>query len=286
MSNEIIYAVAALGGMGIVFGVLLAVASKYLSVETDERIPQITEVLPGANCGGCGFAGCGAFASAVVEKKAPINGCPVGGNAAAKNIAKIMGVKSTTQIKKVARVQCMGRPEVAEAKYKYEGISDCLAATKLSGGPKSCEYGCMGLGTCVAACQFNAISIIRGVAVVDAAKCTACGKCAKACPKNIIELVPAENTVWVLCSSHDKGAVVKDKCSVGCIGCKICEKTCKEKAIKVENCKATIDYTKCTKCGECVLKCPKKIILTDIVLKDTVQEEINKYMSEMTKGAY
>ena len=263
ISNEIIYAVTALGGMGLIFGVMLAIASKYLGVEVDERITQITEILPGANCGGCGYAGCDAFATAVVAKTAPVNGCSACSKETVKQIAKIMKTRASAKGRMVALVQCAGNSEVANEKYAYDGITDCVAASLLAGGPKACAYGCMGLGTCVTVCKFDAISVVNGVAVVNATKCTACGMCKKACPKKVIELVPAESTVWVLCSSRDKAAVTKSSCTVGCGGCKLCEKTCEAKAIKVKEYNATIDYEKCTKCGECVLKCPKKIIMTE-----------------------
>lgn len=246
--------------MGLLFGSLLAYASKKFAVEVDERIPFITEALPGANCGGCGFAGCAAFAAAVVEGKAPVNGCPVGGAACAAKIAEIMGVKAEASERKIARVLCNGTCDQAKDKFDYYGVTDCVAAAKLGGGQKSCAYGCLGLGTCVKACMFDAIKIENGIAVIDKNKCTACGKCAAACPKNVIELIEESRETWVMCKSKDPGKEVRKVCDTGCIACKICEKACKFDAIHVVDNVAVIDYEKCVNCNQCVIKCPKKII--------------------------
>ncbi len=260
MIDKIIAPVLSLGGMGLLFGSLLAYASQKFAVEVDERIPLVSEALPGANCGGCGYAGCGAFATAVVEGKAPVDGCPVGGASVASNVAEIMGVTVDATERKIARVLCNGTNNVAKEKYEYYGAMDCVAASKLGGGPKSCAYGCMGLGTCVKACQFDAIKIENGIAVIDPDKCTACGKCVNACPKSVIELIPESSKTWVMCKSKDKGKDVRALCDTGCIGCKICEKQCKFDAIHVVDNIAIIDYEKCVNCNQCVVKCPKNII--------------------------
>lgn len=257
---EILFPILALAGMGVLFGVLLGVSAKIFKVEQDERVPQIVEALPGANCGGCGFAGCSAFAQAVVDGQAKANGCPVGGEKSGAAIAAIMGVELEQGEKKVARVLCSGTHAVASTKYIYDGITDCNAAYRYGGGEKTCLYGCTGYGSCVRACMFDAIHVIDGVARVDSEKCTACGKCVEACPKHIIELVPAGQQTFVMCRSREKGAVIKDICKAGCIGCKICEKNCAYGAITVEDNIARIDYSKCTNCGVCVAKCPKKVI--------------------------
>ncbi|WHH61039.1 RnfABCDGE type electron transport complex subunit B [Petroclostridium sp. X23] len=260
MIDKILAPVLSLGGMGLAFGSLLAYASQKFAVEVDERVPLVIEALPGANCGGCGYAGCGAFAAAVVEGKAPVNGCPVGGASCAANVAEIMGVTAGEEERKIARVLCQGTKDNAREKYEYYGVDDCVAASKLGGGSKGCAYGCTGLGTCVKVCPFDAIKIQNGIAVIDEKKCTACGKCVSACPKNIIELVPESAATWVVCKSRDRGPEVKTHCDVGCIACKICEKACRFDAIKVENNIAVIDYSKCVNCSQCVVKCPKKII--------------------------
>ena len=222
---NIVYAVAVLFIMGIVFAILLGVAAKVFAVEVDERVPLVRECLPGANCGGCGYPGCDGLAAAIVEGTAPVNGCPVGGAAAAAKIAEVMGVAVEAGERKVAHVYCNGGCNAVD-KTKYEGLQDCTAAMRVAGGPKACAYGCMGLGSCVKACAFDAIHVVDGVAKVDTEKCVACGKCVAACPKKLIDLVPESKKVHVNCVNKDKGPEVMKVCASGCIGCKMCEKTC------------------------------------------------------------
>lgn len=256
----IINSILVLGIMGLIFGAILAYASKKFAVKTDERIDAILEVLPGANCGGCGFPGCSGLASAIVEGRAPVNGCPVGGSECASKVAKIMGVSSEEGEKKVAFVKCNGNCNVSKDKYIYEGIKDCKAANALNAGSKDCRYGCLGLGSCVSVCKFDAIKVVDGVALVDETKCVMCGKCIEACPKGLIIEKPIQNKVAVACSSKEFGKAVKDKCSVGCLGCGICEKSCPFGAIHLEDKVAKIDFDKCVQCMVCVEKCPTKAI--------------------------
>lgn len=258
--NVILYPVLIVGIIGLLFGLLLAFASIIFEVKADEREEKILEELPGANCGACGYAGCSAYASAILNDNAPVNACSVGKNRVANKIADIMGVKAEAVEEKSARVMCIGNCDVSKYKYEYHGISDCFAAMKLAGGAKTCPNGCLGLGNCVSVCNFGAISIVNGVAVIDEEKCTACGMCINKCPKRIIKFVPKKNKVWVPCSNNEKGINTKEYCSVGCIGCKMCEKVCPTSAISVTQNFATIDYQKCINCGECAQKCPKKII--------------------------
>ncbi len=249
-----------LGGLGLLFGLLLAFASIIFKVDTDERIDEITNLLPGANCGGCGFAGCSAFAKAIVDGKASVSGCKVVSEENMEKISLVMGVECTKEERKVAFVNCSGKCGVSQDKYEIFGVDDCLTAYTLSGGPKKCSYGCMGLGSCVSVCKFGAISIVDGVAVVDDSRCVGCGSCVAICPKHVISLIPATQKVIVACSSKDKGAVVKDYCSVGCIGCGICAKNCAQNAVTVTDFLAEVDNDKCVDCGICTEKCPKKII--------------------------
>lgn len=258
--NQIISAVLVVGITGLIFGCILALASVIFAVKKDERIDKIAEILPGANCGGCGFAGCSAYAAAVVNDGAAVNLCSVGKAPVAGKIADIMGCTAGEVKEMTAKVLCAGTCEQAKEKYIYNGIPNCKAAAKLAGGAKICGYGCLGLGSCAAVCGFGAISIQDGIAVVDEEKCTACGKCKEACPKHIIELVPKQASVHILCNNKDKGASVNKYCSVGCIGCKLCEKNCPSGAITVTDNLAVIDYEKCTGCGICAEKCPKKVI--------------------------
>ena len=248
----IIIAAVIVGGTGLFIGVFLGVAGKKFAVEVDEREEAITGVLPGNNCGGCGYAGCSGLAAAIVKGEAEISGCPVGGAPVAEKIGAIMGVEAGSQARQVAFVKCAGTCDKAGKDYEYHGLNDCIMVNMMqAGGPKSCNYGCLGEGSCVKACPFDAIHIVDGVAVVDKEECKACSKCIAACPKKLIELVPYDQKHLVQCSSW----------SVGCIGCKMCEKVCESDAIKVEGNVAHIDPEKCTDCGKCAEKCPKKCIM-------------------------
>lgn len=263
MFNIILWPVVTLGGLAILFGIVLAYASKKFAVEVNPKTAEVREALPGANCGGCGFAGCDAMADAIVSGRASVAGCPVGGSALAEKLAQIMGVTAEATERKVARVLCGGDCNNAKQKYEYQGIEDCKVAEALAGGSKSCRYGCTGLGSCVKVCPFDAIHVVNDVAVVDEEKCTACAKCIAVCPKNIIELVPVANQVRVLCKNLEKGKDVMQSCKVGCIACQKCVKACKFDAITVENNVAKIDYSKCTNCMMCAEACPTKTIYAD-----------------------
>lgn len=257
----IIIATCVVGGTGLIIGLLLGFAGKAFYVEVNEKEIEVREALPGNNCGGCGYAGCDALAKAIANGEAEANACPVGGAAVAEVIAGIMG--STVDVtKNVAFVKCSGDCEKAKDRFNYNGTEDCnQAALSTGGGQKACTYGCLGFGSCVKACEFDAIHVENGIAKVDIEKCVACGKCIKACPKHLIELVPYEQKQKVACNSNSFGKDVKAVCSAGCIGCKICEKQCEFDAIHVENNIAHIDYSKCTNCGKCKEKCPVKVIL-------------------------
>lgn len=259
-----ISAIVVLGGLGIIFAVILGFASKAFHVDVDPKITLIREALPGANCGACGYPGCDGMSKAIAEGRAPVNGCPVSSAAAVEKIGKVMGVEASTGEKKVAKVLCKGCDNNAVKKYNYEGIHDCKAAAAIAGGDKACNQGCLGFGTCVNACKFGAIKVVDGVAVVDKEKCTSCGKCIEVCPKAVIELVPYTQEVVVECKNLDFGKATKEVCSAGCIGCKMCEKNCPFDAIHVVNNIAKIDYEKCKQCLVCVAKCPTKAISGDL----------------------
>ncbi len=249
------------GGVGLFIGIFLGVAGKKFAVEVDEREEAVLACLPGSNCGGCGYAGCAALAKAIAEGEAPVSQCPVGGEPVAEAIAAIMGQEVEKSARKVAYVKCAGTCEKAKPKYDYSGLEDCIMANMLqNNGPKACTYGCLGMGTCVKACPFDAIHIVDGIAVIDREVCKACGKCVAACPKKLIELTSYEQNYLVKCNSKDKGKDVLSACSTGCIGCKMCEKVCESDAIHVINNIACIDSSKCTNCGKCAEKCPKKVI--------------------------
>ncbi|PKM95920.1 MAG: ferredoxin [Firmicutes bacterium HGW-Firmicutes-1] len=260
---NILYAAAALGGLALLFGVGLGFAAIKFAVEVDPLVPVVRELLPGANCGGCGFAGCDAFANALVSGAARPNGCPVNNSDNASKIAIALGQVAVVGEKTSAFVKCNGTCDLASEKYEYYGIKDCQAATYLQGtGSKGCEYGCLGLGSCFNVCMFDAITIENGIAIIDEDKCVSCGLCVNACPKNIIEIVKVSGHTRVKCNSKDKGKEVKANCSVGCIGCGICVKQCESDAIHVNDSLAKIDYDKCINCGKCVAKCPTKAIIS------------------------
>lgn len=257
---EILIPIICFAALGGIFALILAIASKVFAVKVDERIPKITECLPGANCGGCGYTGCAAYAEAIAKGDAAVNRCSAGGSEVSEKIAAIMGVTAGETLRYRAQVMCSGTNKFSSKKYVYEGAQDCVSAVRLGGGDKTCPNGCIGLGSCVSACKFNAIKVVDGVAVVDYRLCTGCGQCAAVCPKNTIRIIPFDSAHWVGCNSVDKGAQVRKYCEVGCIGCKMCEKVCEFGAITVKDNLASIDYSKCTDCGKCVEKCPRKII--------------------------
>lgn len=267
---DILIAIGILGGLGLVFGLVLAAASKVFYVETDPRLEQLNECLPGANCGGCGFAGCGAYAEAVLKGEAPVGKCASGGNEAAKAMAAIMGVEAGEVTRKVALVRCSGArtydaegnlTKGAKMKATYEGFHDCLAASRVGGsGPLSCKFGCLGYGSCTKVCKYGAISVKNGVAVVDEDLCVGCMACAQVCPRKIITAVEPSQNVIIACNSLAKGAVTNRACTIGCIGCGKCMKNCPSGAITITNNLAQIDSSKCTNCGECAKVCPKGLI--------------------------
>ena len=256
---KILWAVIALGALGAVFGAVLAVASKIFAVKTDERLPLLMDALPGANCGGCGFAGCQAYAQAVLDGKAPIGLCAAGGSESAKQMSAIMGVEAAEVERKVAMVKCRGQNHAA--KGRYTGISDCRSAMLVGGdGPSACPNGCLGFGTCVSVCKFDAIHVVNGVARVDAEKCTGCMQCAEACPRKVIIPVTYHTDIVIACSNHQRGAYTRQVCDLGCVGCHLCEKQCDYDAIHVINNLAVIDYSKCVSCGRCAAVCPRNLI--------------------------
>ena len=267
---DILIAIGILGGLGLVFGLVLAAASKVFHVETDPRLDQLNECLPGANCGGCGYAGCGGYAEAVLNGEAPIGKCASGGNECAQAMAAIMGVQAEEVTRKVALVRCSGEKRYdksgnlvsgAKIKAEYEGFHDCIAASKVGGnGPLSCKFGCLGFGTCVKACKYDAISVVNGVAKVNEDRCVGCLACAAVCPRNLIVPVEPNRNVVIACASLAKGAVTTRGCTVGCIGCGLCKKICPKDAITIERNLAVIDYSKCDNCGLCATVCPKKLI--------------------------
>lgn len=258
----ILYALGVLLFLGLIFGVALSIAAKKFAVKQDERVGRIKDTLGGANCGACGFAGCDAFAEAVVKGSASVDGCIAGGNKCARKIAEIMGVTAgDNKVIKVARARCQGTCDHVSLRYHYNGVQTCRAAASISGGPKLCEFACLGYGDCMSRCKFGAISIRDGVAEIDDTKCTGCGVCAETCPHDIISLIPRDRTVVVLCRNKATGKIARSQCKTACIGCKRCEKACPSDAIRVVDGVAEINPDTCTRCGACVDTCPSHCIV-------------------------
>lgn len=258
----VLKAAGMVGFVGLFIGAFLGFAAIKFKVKVDEKEEAVLGLLPGNNCGGCGFAGCSGLAAAIAKGEAPVNGCPVGGQPVADKIAEVMGVEAGNSVKMVAFVKCQGDCDKTTVDYEYTGIEDCRMLSFVpNGGPKSCNYGCLGFGSCVTVCPFDAIHVENGVAVVDKDKCKACGKCIEVCPKKLIELIPYDSKYAVACSSADKGPVTMKDCTVGCIGCSLCVKACPKEAVTVADFHAKIDQEKCAGCGACAQKCPKKAIV-------------------------
>ncbi len=271
--TNIINPVVVLGGLGLLFGVLLSIASKIFVVEVDPKIEEVLNALPGANCGACGYPGCAGCAAAIAQGKAPVTACTIGGQKVAESVADIMGVNAAQMDRNVAVVLCQGDCEKAKDKYVYQGLQDCRIQATLAGGQKECSYGCLGCGSCFDVCEFNAIRMIDGIAVINKENCTACNKCVEICPKKIIEMVPYESTAIVKCKSEDLGKLVRGYCSTGCIGCKICVKNCPTEAFSFENNLAWINYDKCINCLVCVEKCPTNAIDNSSIVSEEFARE-------------
>ncbi len=250
-----------LGIIALLGGVILVVASIFMAVPVDEKTQRLVEVLPGANCGGCGYSGCAAYAEAVAAGNAPGNLCAPGGAAVAAKISEITGLTAVTTVPKTAVVTCLGSCDKTRDKMNYQGIQTCEAAAAFYGGSSACSYGCMGFGDCVEKCVYGAISVKDGLARVDQTKCTGCTACVKACPKSIIKMVRIDQTHYVTCLSKDTPSVTAKTCKAGCIGCSRCVKVCPSQAVKVVDNLARIDHALCTSCGKCASVCPTGVIL-------------------------
>ena len=284
MIKIIIWTIAVVTVLGLVLALVLYLVAERFKVEEDPRIDLVEKAMPGANCGGCGFAGCRAFAeSAVKAPNLDSHFCPVGGNDTMKNVAAILGYEVKAKAPEVAVVRCNGTCTARPRVNNYDGYPSCKVKAALYSGDTGCAFGCLGCGDCVAACQFGALSMDpeTGLPVVDEEKCTGCGACSKACPKHIIELRPKGPRgmrVFVSCVNRDKGPVAKKACLNACIGCGICVKTCTHEAIVMENNIAYIDASKCKLCRECEAMCPTGAIhgvgFPKPLDKDAVKERI------------
>jgi RnfABCDGE-type electron transport complex B subunit len=257
-------AVIILGGLGLMFAFVLGIANKIFFLRQDPVKIKIIDMLPGANCGACGFAGCDSYADAVVNQDISLDKCTVSTQEAVKKIGQILGKEVSETEVRVAVIACSGGVNCKD-RFTYLGIDTCQAANAVFGGYKACIYGCLGFGDCVRVCPFDAITHTYGeVPVIDYDKCTGCGLCIKTCPKKIIELVPQKYSVHILCKSLDKGAVVRKICKTGCIGCGICAKICPKNDIVMKDNLARMKYALCDNCGLCIEKCPTKAIIRSL----------------------
>jgi len=255
----VLLSIVILGGVGLLCGIALAIASRLFAVNVDPRIEALEKILPKGQCGGCGFPSCHAYAQNMLENGTEPNRCVLGSDIV-DEISKILGKEVATVEKKVAVIQCYGG-STAVKKYEYGGISSCRVASLYSGGDTVCTYSCLGFGDCVEVCPFGALSISgREVPLVNLEECTGCGKCTTVCPNNLIALIPRKAMIYIGCNSKEKGKVVRKICEVGCIKCGRCIKVCPENALSMQDNQINIDYTKCTNCGLCIKECPRGII--------------------------
>ncbi len=260
--TTILTSILVLGGIGFACGTMLLVASKFFHVVVDERVEQLIKMMPGANCGACGFAGCAQFAKNVIEGHVPGSGCRVLDEEKRKEVAAFLGVEGVETEQVVAVLRCQGGNQEVKKSSDYQGIQSCRAASLFFGGDKSCPYSCLGYGDCIQVCPFDAISLgENGLIHIDWGKCTGCGTCTKECPKGMLVLVPRNCRTYVACASEDRGKRVTQVCKKGCIACKRCEKACPVNAIQVEGNLAKIDYSVCTNCGQCAEACPTGTIV-------------------------
>ena len=257
---EILLPVIIVGIIGLIAGVGLSLASKFMAVPVDEKQEKIREALPGANCGACGFSGCDGYAAAVAAGEATPDKCAPGGAAAAAALAERLGVEVVNE-PKIAFIACKGTRENTKLKYAYSGMQSCAAAAALQSGPLECSFGCLGFGDCAAVCPFGAITLENGRPAVCGDICVGCGKCVAVCPKALISVLPKSAEIRVACSNKEKGAPVVKNCSVSCIACKMCEKACESGALKVIDNLAVIDRTLCTGCGKCKAACKRGVIV-------------------------
>jgi Na+-translocating ferredoxin:NAD+ oxidoreductase RNF subunit RnfB len=258
--NAILFAVISVGLIGLLCGIMLAVASKVMGVKSDELLVELRECLPGANCGACGFPGCDGYAAALASGDTATNLCIPGGDPVSRQLGELLGVGFVDVVEQIAVVHCCGHSGNTSRKMAYQGVATCAAVKQLHGGAGACAYGCLGFGDCAAVCPNGAICVEDSLARIDTRLCTGCGMCARACPNHVIYTNADNITTVVTCQNLEKGAAVRKKCANGCIGCRKCERECPEQAITVTDNLARIDYDKCNGCGHCADVCTTKCI--------------------------
>jgi Na+-translocating ferredoxin:NAD+ oxidoreductase RNF subunit RnfB len=249
--------------VGLLSGIVLTLAAKFMAVEVNEAVAKVLEALPGANCGACGFAGCEDYAKNLVENKmVKANLCTPGGGPVSMQVSNILGIEFEAVAGKYAVMACSGTLDKTSYVMDFQGLASCQANKMFYRGRVACSMACLGYGDCEKACEYGAIRMENGIAIIDRCRCVGCGQCVKRCPNYLISIIPSEKRIYVACSSTDSGSLTRKNCSAGCIGCKKCEKECAFDAIKVSGNVAKIDYLKCTNCGKCVPVCPVAVIKT------------------------
>ena len=260
ISEAFIPAVTSLGAVALALGVIIHYVSKKFHVEEDPTVMLVNEILPGVNCGACGYPSCGQFAEVLVETRDSGMSCPVGGSDLAAKLGKTLGITMAEPKPQVAVVLCQGNNDNARQTAEYLGIQDCWAATQAFAGPKQCRYSCLGLGSCIAFCDFDAMRLENGLIVIDKDLCTGCEACISACPTGVLVMQEKKAERYVIaCNSHDKGGITKKACDAGCIACQKCVRVCEDDAIVIDNFLAQIVQEKCTACGKCIEVCPAKV---------------------------
>lgn len=253
----ILIAAGIMGALGLLFGAVLSIIGQKFSVPVDPVQQSVRELLPGANCGACGYPGCDGYATAVASGKAPVNSCPVGGDSVSAKIGEVMGVRADAQVKMAAMVMCRGGMDRCGTRFTYEGPQDCKSAVLVASGDKACAYSCLGFGDCQKACPYGAITINdQRLAVVDETKCKGCTMCVASCPRGILKMMPTGHAIRRKCSTKDRGKAVRDICETGCVSCGKCERMCKFGALKMVNGLPEVDHDKCVGCMQCADNCP------------------------------
>lgn len=271
MIESILVPVTIVAAIGLVAGVGLSIATIIFYQPKEEKEEAVRGVLPGANCGACGFSGCDGYAKALANGEAEATLCSVGGAKTRAELSEVLGISVGDVRRTAAFVCCNGKREYTANKMDYSGTQTCYGASQIFGGPESCQYGCMGYGDCKAVCEYGAIQMVDGVALIDPDKCVSCMKCVSACPKQLIAMLPAEETAIVACANHERGGGVRKTCTVGCISCSRCVKACPQNAITMDNNLAVIDPDLCNNCRACIDVCPQHCIVEMAEMKEPVE---------------